>query len=144
MVLLSPPKLLMILVIALIVLGPDKLPSVARRIGATWSDFTRWRTQLESEVRATFPEIPSTTEIARAVRSPVSLLDRLAEEHRLAEDDPSAADRAPSAEDHARLPSSQPPTGRPAAVTPPPSPPTRADVGVSADPSTRPDVSSMN
>jgi TatA/E family protein of Tat protein translocase len=137
MVLLSPPKLLMILVIALIVLGPDKLPSVARRIGAAWSDFTRWRTQLESEVRATFPEIPSTTEIARAVRSPVSLLDRLAEEHRLAEDHPSAEDHAPS-------PSPQSPSGPPAAVTPAPSPPMQADVGVSAEPSTRPDISSMN
>jgi sec-independent protein translocase protein TatB len=81
MVLLSPPKLLVILVIALIVLGPDKLPSVARRIGAAWSDFTRWRAQLESEVRATFPDLPSTTEVARAVRSPMSLLDRLADEH---------------------------------------------------------------
>jgi len=81
MVLLSPPKLLMVLVIALIVLGPDKLPSMARRVGAAWSDFTRWRAQLESEVRATFPDLPSTTEITKAVRSPLSLLDRLAEEH---------------------------------------------------------------
>jgi sec-independent protein translocase protein TatB len=81
MVLLSPPKLLMILVIALVVLGPDKLPSAARRIGAVWRDFTRWRAQLESEVRASFPDLPSTTEVARAVRSPISLLDRLAEEH---------------------------------------------------------------
>jgi len=81
MVLLSPPKLLMVLVIALIVLGPDKLPSMARRVGAAWSDFTRWRAHLEREVRATFPDLPSTTEITRAVRSPLSLLDRLAEEH---------------------------------------------------------------
>jgi TatA/E family protein of Tat protein translocase len=81
MVLLSPPKLLMILVIALVVLGPDKLPSAARRIGAAWRDFTRWRAQLENEVRASFPDLPSTTEVARAVRSPISLLDRLAEEH---------------------------------------------------------------
>ncbi len=81
MVLLSPPKLLMVLVIALIVLGPDKLPSMARRVGAAWSEFTRWRAHLESEVRATFPDLPSTTEITRVVRSPLSLLDRLAEEH---------------------------------------------------------------
>jgi|ERR1019366_694365 Sec-independent protein translocase protein TatA len=81
MILLSPPKLLMILVIALIVLGPDKLPSAARRIGAMWHEFTRWRAHLEREVRATFPDLPSTTEIARAVRSPISMLDRLADEH---------------------------------------------------------------
>ena len=72
MILLSPPKLLMILVIALIVLGPDKLPSTARRVGAMWNDVKRWRAHLESEVRATFPDLPSTTEIARAVRSPLS------------------------------------------------------------------------
>jgi Sec-independent protein translocase protein TatA len=71
----------MILVIALIVLGPDKLPSAARRIGAMWSDVKRWRAQLESEVRSAFPDLPPTTEIARAVRSPLSLLDRLADEH---------------------------------------------------------------
>lgn len=81
MILLSPPKLLVILAIALIVLGPDKLPSAARRVGALWSDFTRWRAHLESEVRSTFPDMPSTTEIARAVRSPITLLDRLADEH---------------------------------------------------------------
>lgn len=81
MILLSPPKLLMIFVIALIVLGPDKLPSVARRVGAIWSEFSRWRAHVEGEVRATFPDLPSTTEIARAVRSPISMLDRLAEEH---------------------------------------------------------------
>ncbi len=81
MLLLSPPKLLMVLVIALIVLGPDKLPSTARRIGALWSDVKRWRSHLENEVRATFPDLPSTTEIARVVRSPLSMLDRLADEH---------------------------------------------------------------
>jgi Sec-independent protein translocase protein TatA len=81
MLLLSPPKLLMVLVIALIVLGPDKLPSTARRIGALWSDVKRWRSHLENEVRTTFPDLPSTTEIARVVRSPLSMLDRLADEH---------------------------------------------------------------
>ena len=81
MVLLSPPKLLMVLVIALIVLGPDKLPSMARRVGAAWSEFSRWRAHLESEVRASFPDLPSTTEITKVVRSPLSVLDRLADEH---------------------------------------------------------------
>jgi Sec-independent protein translocase protein TatA len=78
---LSPPKLLMILVIALIVLGPDKLPSTARRVGALWNDVKRWRAHLESEVRGAFPDLPSSTEIAQAVRSPISMLDRLADEH---------------------------------------------------------------
>ena len=37
--LLSPAKLLVILVVALVVLGPDKLPKVAKQIGSLWSDF---------------------------------------------------------------------------------------------------------
>jgi sec-independent protein translocase protein TatB len=131
MVLLSPPKLLVILVIALIVLGPDKLPSVARRIGAAWSDFTRWRAQLESEVRATFPDLPSTTEVARAVRSPISLLDRLAEEHGTTP--ANGVDETPGV------------TGD----VPPSVPPTRtrqpqADAISRAEASSSPDVSSMN
>ena len=36
---LSPAKLLVILVVALVVLGPDKLPKVARQIGGLWGDF---------------------------------------------------------------------------------------------------------
>ncbi len=95
MILLSPPKILMILVIALIVLGPDKLPATARRVGAMWSEFNRWRRHLETEVRATFPDLPSTTEIARAVRSPLTVLDRLADEHGASPHNaPSTADTA--------------------------------------------------
>jgi len=78
---LSPAKLLVILVIALIVLGPEKLPQVARQIGAAWHDFRLWRSRVESEVRGTFPNLPPTHEVAQAVRSPLAFLDRLADEH---------------------------------------------------------------
>jgi TatA/E family protein of Tat protein translocase len=78
---LSPAKLLVVLVIMLIVLGPDKLPGMARQIGAAWHDFRLWRSKLESEVRGTFPDLPPTHEVARAVRSPLAFLDRLADEH---------------------------------------------------------------
>ena len=78
---LSPAKLLVILVVALVVLGPDKLPKVARQIGGLWGDFRKLRDRLESEVRGTFPDLPSTDKISQAVRSPLSLLDTLAESH---------------------------------------------------------------
>jgi sec-independent protein translocase protein TatB len=78
---LSPAKLLVVLVIMLIVLGPDKLPGMARQIGAAWHDFRLWRSKLETEVRGTFPDLPPTHEVARAVRSPLAFLDRLADEH---------------------------------------------------------------
>jgi sec-independent protein translocase protein TatB len=78
---LSPVKLLIILVIALVVMGPEKLPKITRQIGSLWGDLRKFRDKLESEVRGNFPDLPSTNKIAQAVRSPLSLLDDLAEAH---------------------------------------------------------------
>ncbi len=78
---LSPAKLLVIVVIGLVVLGPDKLPKVAKQIGGLWADFRRFRQQLESDVRNSFPDLPSTDELAHAVRSPLSFLNTLADSH---------------------------------------------------------------
>ena len=78
---LSPAKLLVILVVALVVLGPDKLPKVARQIGSLWGDFRKFRERLESDVRNNFPDLPSTETITHAVRSPLSFLDTLADSH---------------------------------------------------------------
>jgi sec-independent protein translocase protein TatB len=78
---LSPAKLLVILVVALVVMGPDKLPKIAKQIGGLWGDFRKFREKLESEVRGNFPDIPSTDKIAQAVRSPLSFLDNLADTH---------------------------------------------------------------
>ncbi len=78
---LSPAKLLVILVVALVVLGPDKLPKMARQIGSLWSDFRSFRQRLESGVRDTFPDLPSTETITQVVRSPVAFLDNLADTH---------------------------------------------------------------
>ncbi len=74
---LSPAKLLIILVVAVIVLGPDKLPKVAHQVGSLWRDLRRLREKLESEVRGNFPGLPSTEIITRAVGSPLSFLDGL-------------------------------------------------------------------
>lgn len=76
---LSPAKLLVILVVALVVLGPDKLPRVAKQIGGLWGDFRKFRERLEADVRGTFPELPSSDKIAQAVRSPLTFLDQLAD-----------------------------------------------------------------
>ncbi len=54
---LDPAKLLVILVIALIVLGPDRLPRLARQLGAAWRELTRVRDQVTDEVRAAIPEV---------------------------------------------------------------------------------------
>jgi TatA/E family protein of Tat protein translocase len=78
---LSPAKLMVVLVVAIIVLGPDKLPKVARQVGSLWGDFRRLRQRLESDVRGNFPDLPSTETITQAVRSPISFLDSLADSH---------------------------------------------------------------
>ena len=80
MFLLSPAKLLVVLVVALMVLGPDKLPAVARQLGGFWRAFRAVREKLESEVRDTFPDLPSTETITQAVRSPLSFLDSLTDD----------------------------------------------------------------
>ena len=81
MTILSPAKILVVLVVAVIVLGPDKLPKVARQVGALWGDFRRLRQRLETDVRGNFPDLPSTEKITQAVRSPITFLDSLADSH---------------------------------------------------------------
>ncbi len=78
---LSPAKVMVILVVALVVLGPDKLPKMAKQIGGLWGDFRKLRERLESDVRGSFPDLPSTEKISQAVRSPLSFLDTLADAH---------------------------------------------------------------
>jgi sec-independent protein translocase protein TatB len=93
---LSPAKLLVILIVALLVLGPEKLPQVARQLGAAWHDLRRWRARLESEVRGTFPNMPPVHEVAQAVRSPFAFLDRLADEHERGVDQEHDGEAAPA------------------------------------------------
>ena len=74
---LDPGKLLVIAVVAIILLGPDQLPQVARQVGGAWRSFNEFRHRMESEVRSTMPDLPSTSEIARLARSPSALLNHL-------------------------------------------------------------------
>jgi Sec-independent protein translocase protein TatA len=78
---LDPEKVLVVLLVALVVLGPDKLPRAARQAGAAWSQLRQWRTRLEHEVRGSFPDLPDTSALTDVVRSPLKYLDRLADEH---------------------------------------------------------------
>ena len=74
---LDPGKLLVIAVVAIILLGPDRLPQVARQLGGAWRSFNEFRHRMESEVRNTMPDLPPTSEIARLARSPSALLNHL-------------------------------------------------------------------
>jgi Sec-independent protein translocase protein TatA len=74
---LDPAKLLVIAVVAVILLGPDRLPHVARQVGGYWRTFNDYRKRMENQVRDSMPDLPSSAEIARLARSPSALLDHL-------------------------------------------------------------------
>ena len=96
---LNPEKLFIVLIVALVLLGPDKLPKLARQMGAGWSKLRSFQQRMESEVRDTMPELPSSREIARIVRSPVSYLNQLAgESDALVPDPGSPANASPEAQ----------------------------------------------
>jgi len=86
----SPEKLFIVLVVALILLGPDKLPTMARQLGAAWRHLVELQQRVEREVRETMPDLPSSQDIARFARSPVTLLTSLS---KLPEDGNDASDR---------------------------------------------------
>jgi len=52
----GPAELLMILVVALLVLGPKKLPEAARQLGKAMSEFRRVTSGLQDEVRGVLDE----------------------------------------------------------------------------------------
>jgi len=97
---LSPVKLLLVFIVAMILLGPDKLPQVARQLGAGWRKLQELRDRVDEEVRQNIPDLPSTQEIVRFARSPVTLLNQLADfggADRLVEDHGAEPDQATSA-----------------------------------------------
>ncbi len=58
---LGPAEILVILVVALIVLGPNKLPQAGRQLGKALSEVRRWTTDMKSEIKTVvdFEERPS-------------------------------------------------------------------------------------
>ena len=77
---LNPLKVLVIVVVILLLLGPDKLPETAHRLGLAWRSIKNLQEKVESEVRDAIPDLPSTSDIARLARSPVTLLNQLADQ----------------------------------------------------------------
>jgi sec-independent protein translocase protein TatB len=124
---LDPAKLLVIAVVAIILLGPDRLPQLARQVGGYWRSFNDYRHRMESQMRESMPDLPSTAEITRLARSPSALLDHLSSmgsdgDKEAAPPTPRAADPSPaSAEMHAETrPDPRPAATRPETATPAP------------------------
>lgn len=114
---LSPLKLMIIVAVILLVMGPDKLPEVAHRLGAGWRALKRIQERVEAEVREAIPDLPSTGDIARIARSPVNLLNQLADRVDAKEADASAESAV-----HASSPDAvdDPPLIAPRPPSPPP------------------------
>ena len=138
---LDPGKLLVIAVVAIILLGPDRLPQVARQVGGAWRSFNEFRHRMESEVRSSMPDLPPTSEIARLARSPSALLNHLSTMSSDEEPDGTFQPPAvapPAGEVPVTPPDAAPPP--PPAPTPiradgPPTPPESSGVVVPGDPS---------
>lgn len=127
---------MVIVAVVLLLLGPDKLPEVAHKLGSSWRALKRLQERVEAEVREAIPDLPSTGDIARIARSPVNLLNQLADrvdarEEAEAQNEPSApVDPAPEEDSPAPVPL--------ISLTPPPVryPIVRTDsVNLPADPS---------
>jgi sec-independent protein translocase protein TatB len=139
---LDPAKLLVIGVIAVILLGPDRLPQVARQVGGAWRSFNEFRHRMETEVRGSIPDLPSTNEIARLARSPSALLNHLSNMNPDDADKPAgdtsngtstaSAPRAGAEPRAVGTPSTPAPPTRP---MPRPTPARQPDVAATGDPS---------
>jgi Sec-independent protein translocase protein TatA len=70
---------MLIVAVALLLLGPDKLPEFAHKMGSSWRAVKRLQEKVEAEVREAIPDLPSTSEIVRIARSPVNMLNQLAD-----------------------------------------------------------------
>ena len=75
----SPIKIMVIVTVVLLLLGPDKLPEVARKLGSSWQSIKRFQEKIETEVREALPDLPSSSDFVRLARSPVQLLNQLAD-----------------------------------------------------------------
>jgi sec-independent protein translocase protein TatA len=56
---LGPAEILVILIVALIVLGPKRLPEAARQVGKTLAEVRKWSQGLQDEVRNVMDPDPS-------------------------------------------------------------------------------------
>jgi TatA/E family protein of Tat protein translocase len=125
---LSPIKIMVIVAVVLLLMGPDKLPEVAHRLGSSWRALKRLQERVESEVRDAIPDLPSTGDIARIVRSPINLLNQLSD----------SVDAKEAAEVRKNAPP-VPATEAPPLITPPSRP-----VAARTDSSTLPPDPSLN
>lgn len=101
---LDPAKLVVILLLALVVLGPERLPRAARQMAGVWRELVRIRDQVSAEMRDAIPDlelpkIPSTkgaiTSLIGSVRGPSSATARAGTAANLPSSAAGAGERTP-------------------------------------------------
>jgi len=115
---LSVPHLVIIFLVALIVLGPEKLPQVARVLGKAMADFRRVTTDFRSQIEDEMRDMERQTRIqqmnAETVRTAEAASAELAASTQLL--------GAPPAEDASTHMFGHPPSEAPPTIAAPPAP----------------------
>ena len=128
----SPAKILVVLVVALVVLGPDKLPRMARQAGRLVNDFRRFKDSVNAEVGEAFGD-PSALSNLQNLSSLTNLPARgRAWVTSVATESLSSTSAPPDTSTAGTPPAGTPPAGNPRA-TPPPPPAGRASPGPPPD-----------
>ena len=71
---LGPAEILVVLVIALLVFGPNKMPEIARQVGKGFREFRRVQQHLKSELRDVVSEFDSPSSTATVDQQAVPML----------------------------------------------------------------------
>jgi sec-independent protein translocase protein TatA len=71
---LGPAEILVVLVVALLVFGPDKMPEIAKQVGKGFREFRRMQQHLKSELRDVVSEFDSGTSTTTVGPDPVPML----------------------------------------------------------------------
>ena len=79
---LGPMEVLVVVIIALVVLGPQRLPDAMRQVGKGIGDLRRWSSQLTNEVQSAF--VPGPAEQAPARPAPAELSPAAVTDHEAA------------------------------------------------------------
>jgi hypothetical protein len=110
----------MILVVILIVMGPERLPKFARQLGAAWHEIVRIRQEVTDEVRAVMPDLDLTS-IPRipSVRGTLTGFITDANSPKVATDGEAASGNGSGAGDGADIASAEASTAAPSAETHP-------------------------
>ena len=71
---LGPAEILVVLVIALLVFGPNKMPEIAKQVGKGFREFRRVQQHLKSELRDVVAEFDSPSSTPTVEQQPVPML----------------------------------------------------------------------